>query len=113
MTAVHSVLSVTRCIGVRAASQSLKSPTSDTVVARGATTTKANSRPLAGAEREERPGRPSRTATNTAAAARAAPGEPGGGRERPRARGGEGGGGGAPPPGGGGPPLPPGAAGAA
>src|ERR1051325_9163217 len=72
MTAVHTDSPLrTRCIGVRAASQSLKSPTSDTVVARGATTTKANSRPLAGAEREERSSRPSTTATNTAAMASA------------------------------------------
>src|SRR6266702_2878979 len=76
MTAAHTDSSWrTRRMGVRAASQSLKSPTSDTVVARGATTTKANSRPLAAVEREERSGRPSTTATNTAAIASAPNGE--------------------------------------
>src|SRR5881398_69233 len=70
MTAVHTDSSLrTRCMGVRAASQSLKSPTSDTVVARGATTTKPNS--LMEAGREGRSGRHSTTATNTAATASA------------------------------------------
>src|SRR2546428_4033834 len=87
MTAVHTDSSLrTRCMGVRAASQSLKSPTSDTVVARGATTTKPNS--LTEAGREGRSGRHSTTATNTAATASAPNGRKatGGGRvSRPRA----------------------------
>src|SRR5256886_17058693 len=76
MTAVQTDSSLrTRCMGVRAASQSLKSPTSDTVVARGATTTKPNS--LTEAGREGRSGRHSTTATNTAATASAPNGKKG------------------------------------
>src|SRR5256714_109362 len=76
MTAVHTDSPVrVRCIGVRAASQSLKSPTSDTVAARGATTTKPNARALAGAGLEGRSGRHRTTATNTAAIASAPNGD--------------------------------------
>src|SRR2546430_4328724 len=74
MTAVHTDSSLrVRCIGVRAASQSLKSPTSDTVAARGATTTNPNARALAGLE--GRSGRHRTTATNTAAIASAPNGD--------------------------------------
>src|SRR5256885_1813805 len=76
MTAVHTDSPVrVRCIGVRAASQSLKSPTSDTVAARGATTTKPNARALAGAALEGRSARHRTTATNTAATASAPNGD--------------------------------------
>src|SRR2546429_170751 len=76
MTAVHTDSSVrVRCIGVRAASQSLKSPTSDTVAARGATTTNPNARALAGAGLEGRSGRHRTTAMNTAAIASAPNGD--------------------------------------
>src|SRR5256714_248678 len=76
MTAVHTDPALrARCIGVRAASQSLKSPTSDTVAARGATMTKPNSRALPGAGWESRSGRASTTATQAAAIASAPSGE--------------------------------------